>query len=143
MRYSFSGSTLPVNIKSVSIPLFDNLTPRTGLEDKLHESVYSAFQANNALELKRTGGDAELAVRINSYSNGPDAYDAQGNVKTYRATIAISVLFRDRKENKALYEGDLVAFGIYDHTRETEDIGIDIALKKLGEMIINSTISGW
>ena len=143
LRYSFTGSTLPSHIRSVSIPLFDNRTPKAGLEDRLRESVYSAFTSMNAAEIKKSNGDAELSVTLTGYANDPDEYDAAGAVKTYRTRLDAEVRFQDRRENKTLYEGRLSAAGVYSHASESEEAGTAKALRSLSEMIVNNTLSGW
>jgi len=143
MHYSFSGSTLPAHIKTVTIPLPDNSTSKVGLEQKVYESVYAAYAAMNKPAVVRSGGDAELVIKIKGYQNNPDEFDAQGNVKTYKVIISADVRFTDKKENAALYEGTVSGMGVYNHTSETENTGIENALKKLNESIINNTISGW
>jgi hypothetical protein len=82
-------------------------------------------------------------LRITNYQNNPDEYDAQGNVKTYKVVISANVRFLDKKENSPLYEGAVSGIGVYNHASETENTGIEAALKKLNESIINNTISGW
>lgn len=143
IRYSFSGSTLPGHIRSVSIPIFDNRTPRAGLEDRLRETVYSAFSSMNVAEIRKSAGDAELSVVLTAYRNDPYEFDAAGAVKTYRTVIQADVRFQDRRENKTLYEGSLSAAGDYSHASETEEAGTAKALRSLSEMIVNNTLSGW
>ena len=143
IRYSFTGSTLPAHIKTVVIPLPDNNTSKVGLEQRLYDGVNAAFVAMNNPTVVRENGDAELTIKITSYQNNPDEYDAQGNVKTYKVIITASVRFLDKKENTALYENSLSGIGIYNHQSENENTGIDNAIRKLNEAIVNNTIAGW
>lgn len=143
IKYSFTGSTLPAHIKSVSIPLIENGTAEIGLEERLRESVYQSFAAANLFSITETGGDAELKVRIVSFQNVPDEYDAAGNVKTYRVIIEADVDFFDTAENESLFKGRVRGVGLYSHTGETREIGMESALKKLNEVIVNNTLAGW
>ena len=143
IRYSFSGSTLPAHLKSVEIPLVENLSPRVGLEEKLRESVYGAFTALNVLRVTESGGDAALNMKILSYDNVPDEYDAAGNVKTYKAVVTVDVSFRDQKENEILFEDKVVGTAVYDHRVEREEAGMERAVKRVSEIILNNTVSGW
>jgi hypothetical protein len=143
IRYSFTGSTLPAHIKSISIPLVENASAEIGLEETLRESIYNSFSAINILQVTENNPDAELKMRILAYRNIPDEYDASGNVKTYKVIIDVSVLFLDLKENEPLFEGDVRGVGIYDHVNENEKIGLESALKRINEIIINNTVSGW
>jgi hypothetical protein len=143
IHYSFTGSGLPARIKTVEIPLPDNQTPKIGLDQKMYDGVYNTYISLNILRVVRSGGDMELGIRIVGYQNNPDEFDAQGNVKTYRVIITADVSFLDRKENRPLYAGTLVGTGIYNHTTEDENAGINEAIRKLNETIVNNTITGW
>ncbi len=143
IRYSFTGSTLPSHIKTVSIPLVENTTAEIGIEEKLRDQVYNAYTGLNVLSVVQDNGDADLRIRVIVYANVPDEYDASGNVKTYKVTITAQVAFVDTKENKAIFEDTITGSGIYDHRTENVDTGIGIALGMLKESIINNTVSGW
>jgi hypothetical protein len=143
VRYSFTGSTLPAHIKSASIPLVENVSAQIGLEERLREAVYSSFSSINILRLTDNAPDAELRLKILSYANLPDEYDVAGNVKTYKVVIDVGVVFMDLRENEALYEGTARGVGVYDHTSENEETGLQNALKMINDFIINNTISGW
>ncbi|OGS35931.1 MAG: hypothetical protein A2293_12915 [Elusimicrobia bacterium RIFOXYB2_FULL_49_7] len=142
-KYSFSGSTLPGHIKTVSMPLIENQSSEIGLEERLREKVYTAFSGINLFRLTDAGGDAELRLNIVSFQNIPDEYDASGNVKTYRVIIETDCQFRDNIENDDLFKGRLRGIGIYSHTNDTRESGVESALTKLNEIIVNNTISGW
>jgi hypothetical protein len=143
IHYSFSGSTLPSHIHTVSIPIPDNASSQTGLEETLRDMMDRAFTNNNQLRVMPSGGDAELYMNILSYQNNPDEYDVSGNVKTYKVSITVRVRFTDTKENKALFENILVGSGVYNHDNDNESTGRNSALLKISEMIINNTIAGW
>lgn len=143
IRYSFTGSTLPSYIKSVNIPLVENRSTEIGLEEKLRESVYSSFSSINLLQITEGTADSELRLAINSYRNVPDEYDASGNVKSYKVVLDVSVNFLDLKENDPLFEGIIQGLGVYNHLSESEETGVQTALKMINEIIINNTISGW
>ncbi|MFH0919694.1 MAG: LptE family protein [Fibrobacterota bacterium] len=143
VRYSFSGSTLPSHIRTVSIPIPENASSQTGLEESLRDIIDRAFASNNQLRVMPSGGDAELQMNILSYGNNPGEYDKSGVVSTYKVSITVAVRFYDTRENKTLYENRLTGTGEYNHDTETETTGRDNALRKIGEMIINNTIAGW
>jgi|SRR3989339_57835 len=143
IRYSFSGSTLPSHIRTVSIPIPDNASSQIGLEETLRDILDRAFASNNQLRIMPSGGDAELRMNILSYRNDPGDYDRSGNVSTYKVTIAVAVNFYDIKENKTLFENTLVGTGVYNRDSESETLGRENALRKISEMILNNTIAGW
>jgi hypothetical protein len=64
-------------------------------------------------------------------------------VLTYEVSIGVHVVFRNLKEDEVIYEGNLTGVGKYDHQIETEETGKQVAMKKLNEMILSNTLSGW
>ncbi|MBL8028084.1 MAG: LptE family protein [Fibrobacteres bacterium] len=143
MRYSFSGTSLPAHIKSVSIPLFDNLTAKAGLEERIREQIWQAFQSVNVAEIRRADGDASLKLTIVDYTTTPDDYDVSGNVRSYKVTLTVEVDFFDTKENASLYKQKLSASGSYPFTGGTEEAGLKIAIGSLTEIILNNTLRGF
>jgi len=143
MRYSFSGTSLPAHIKSVSIPLFDNLTPKAGLEENIRDKIWQSFQAANIADIKRTDGDALLRLTLTDYINAPDGYDVSGNVRSYKVTLVADVDFFDNKENVSLYKEKITVSGVYNLSGETEETGLNIAIGSLTEIVLNNTLRGF
>jgi hypothetical protein len=143
IRYSFSGSSLPAHIKSVSIPLFDNLTPKAGLEETIRERIWQSFQAANIADIKRENGDALLRLTLSEYINAPDAYDVSGNVRSYKVTLIANVDFFDNNENVSLYKDKITVSGTYNLSGETEEKGLNIAIGSLTEIVLNNTLRGF
>jgi hypothetical protein len=49
--YSFSGSTLPPDIKTVYIPLFENKTPEFGVDQRITDLLVAAVTKDNTLKI--------------------------------------------------------------------------------------------
>jgi hypothetical protein len=144
--YSFSGSSIPSHIKTVSIPLFANKTTEPGIAEGLTNTIRQAYISNNALQVTEKNANSTLLVTITAYRNEPFNYDASGNVRTYRVVISASGLFRDEVKNKDIWsENNITCEGTYsaDSPRESEDDGQQRAMKELANILIESTISGW
>ncbi len=143
IKYSFSGSSLPSHIRSVSIPLFDNSTPKAGLEERIREKVWNTFQSSNLVSVQRAGGDAELSFSLDSYEIVANDYDETGNVKTNRIRIGATVKFTDKLDNSVLYTEKISATAVYSLSEESEENGISRIIITLSDMVLNNTLRGF
>jgi outer membrane lipopolysaccharide assembly protein LptE/RlpB len=145
--YTFSGSTLPSHIKTVSIPLFTNKSMEPGVAEELTRMVTQAYITNNTLRVTEKKAHSALRVTLLEYKNEPFTYDAQGLVREYRVVIRASAEFRDEKKNKDIWKNDnIVMYGVYSSEApniEKESDGKARAMKQMGDFLIENTISGW
>ncbi len=144
--YSFSGSGL-VGIETVYVPLFGNSTSEFGLEEQLTDALIMAVNAESNLNIAdRDQADSILEGRIVGISDVPMTYSAGEVVSEFKVQIRVRVKFEDLKNRQVIVEEDLSAFGIYPYPVQPGDDrqkGIDEAVKKLAEDIINKAVSGW
>ena len=145
--YTFSGSTLPLYIKTVSIPLFTNKTMEPGIAEEMTRKIRQAFILNNSIKVTEHKAHSVLLVTLTGYRNEPYTYDQSGNIREYRVTISASAVFKDkRKDNDIWKENNIVCYGVYStlpQNRETEVQGKRRAMDDLSNILIENTISGW
>ena len=144
--YSFSGSSIPSHIKTVSIPLFEDRTTQPGLAEELTRSVRQAYIENNSLKVTEQAANSLLRVALTGYRHEPSSYDEQGTVREYRVVITATAVFRDEQKGLALWkDNNIPARGLYtaESPAETETDGRRRALKDLSDYLIENTISGW
>ncbi|MCD6116014.1 LptE family protein [bacterium] len=139
--YSFSGSTIPSNIKTVGIPLFENNTPEFGIDQQITDALIEAISADNTLKIADTrNADSILKGTILQITDRAGQYDANENASSYRITINIKVSFEDVKKRKVFWEETWSQWGQYESDRNQ---GIKDAVSKLTTDILNKTVSGW
>ncbi|MFH1761328.1 MAG: LPS assembly lipoprotein LptE [bacterium] len=141
--YSFSGSSLPAHIKSVCIPLCQNETLKPGIAEAIHESVSNEFIRTNLLRVVDKNGDSELNITVSEYKNEPYTFDINANVQQYKVDIVIETSFINVKNYKPIYQGKLHGIGIYDLASESEETGLQKAIKDITDAVVNNTVSGW
>ncbi|NQS97308.1 MAG: LptE family protein [candidate division Zixibacteria bacterium] len=144
--YSFSGSSL-VGIETVYVPIFGNATTEFGLEEQLTDAMVAAINAERNLNIgERGNSDAVLEGRITRVQDTPLVYTEGEQVTEYKVEIFVHVKFEDVNNNKIIMEDGFSAWGEYPFP-ETADgnrqNGIQKALGKIAEDIINKAISGW
>ncbi|KMQ51764.1 hypothetical protein CHISP_1260 [Chitinispirillum alkaliphilum] len=145
--YSFSGSTLPGHLKSVNIPLFANSTLEPGIAEILTQELDRDILRSNLLRIVNDNGDATITGTITSYSNRPYTYtspeERQVDVEQYRVVISADVKFYDNIRQQALFEGVVNGEGVYDFSKETEELGKQRAIEEMVEKIMQNSVQSW
>lgn len=145
--YSFSQTTLPSHLKTITIYPAKNLTYQAAMGDKLTTGIQELFR-KEAPSLRQINAQAqsEFEMTLRSYSNAPHKFDAGGMVSEYVVTLVVDVEFRDRIKNEIIYSGtNLRGTGIYSLERnESEELhGQARALESIQQLIINNALSSW
>ena len=98
--YSFSGTTLSPDIKSVSITNFTMGAAGgpANLPLKFNESLKEYYQRNTSLKLLPSNGDMQLEGSISGYEVTPVAPTSQDQAAFNRLTITIQVRFTNNKD---------------------------------------------
>lgn len=93
--YRIIGSTsLPFN--SITIKQVQNKTYEPGLEEKLHNALSREF-INQGLEVKRTGGDAELEATVINFSLGAiGAVNENIKEQSLLMTVDIKLVYHEK-----------------------------------------------
>ena len=145
--YTFSGSTLPAHLKTIDIPLFANRTVQPGIAESITAELAKNVVSNNLLRVVPSGGDATIAGTVASYSNQPYTYGSTEirvvEVQSYAVRVSAEVTFTDNKDGKALYTGTLQGEGIYDFVKETEADGMNRAVQKIVDQVMQNSVQGW
>jgi hypothetical protein len=73
-------------------------------------------------------------------------YTAGEQVSEYKVEITVHIKFTDMKNRKTLLESDFTAFGEYPYPEtatQNRQGGMQTAIQKLAQDIINKAVSGW
>jgi hypothetical protein len=146
--YSFKGGSAPTNLKSIVIPVVDDQSGfgDPTLRDSFWQSVVKAFTNDNSLRVTdRNSADSMLEIVITDVKDVPQALQGGENVSTRRITVSVRATFQDLKLRKKLWEKSFSQYGDYPSggglTQRTE--GVNNAVSKLTEDILNETVAGW
>jgi outer membrane lipopolysaccharide assembly protein LptE/RlpB len=104
-RLRGTGSFLPPHIKTMSIPVFRNLSPRYELDVKLTRAVIDEMVARSKVKIAGDGqnADAVLEGEIASYSATPIAFTGEVRPDRYNIRVTAKIVLRDRVKQKILF----------------------------------------
>lgn len=106
------GSFLPEYIRTIGIPLFENLSSLPDVDRILTERVRNEFINRGRYQVvtDRTGVDAVLAGAVTSVSFAPAAFTAQQQASRYALVLTARIEFTDLRENRVLWQNPSLQF---------------------------------
>jgi hypothetical protein len=106
------GSTLPVNIKTIGIPLFTNRTTVFNLETKLTDKVRSEFigRAKYSILPEANNVDALLTGEVTAVSIQPSSVNANQLASRYAITMVAHVELKDTATNMVIWDNPSLVF---------------------------------
>ena len=146
-----TGSSLPVHIKKISVPMFKNRTTRFELDVKLTQKVIDELVSRGKVEI--TGdvqsADAILIGEILSFAASPIAFTREGTADRYKITIAAKINLRDLVNRKTIFSNPYFVYqeeyevpeGADFETVETE--AIDKVAEKFARSLVITVLEGF
>ena len=146
--YSFRGTSVPSNIKTVAIPPFTDVSGfgEPGLRERFTNELIDRFIRDNTLEVSdRDNADSMLEGTITAVRDEPLVVEEGEQVTKRRITITAGVVFHDLKLQKKVWQRNFSNWGDYESEAGVpeRDEGIDQSIDKLTEDILIQTVSGW
>jgi len=144
--YSFTGASVPAHLKTVAIPLFEDVSGfgEQGMRERLTQKVIELFRSDNSLEIgERLTSDSIIEGSIVQVTNAPLIVSGNSIVTTRRVTVTVHATFTDMKLRKKVWEKDFSQWGEYIQGQETVNVALAIAINKVAQEIIIETVSGW
>ncbi len=144
--YTFSGN-IPGHLKTIAIPTVSNQTAEFGVAEDLTDALIERFTVDNSLKIRSLqNADCVLHCTLLRLDDKPFSYRADESVDEYKVSLTVKVRFEDLVKTKVIWEESLTQFGVYPFSGGSTAYrgeGIEEAIKKLAEDILNKTVSGW
>ncbi|MCX6573086.1 MAG: LptE family protein [Candidatus Aminicenantes bacterium] len=104
-RLRGTGSSLPPGIRTVSVPVFKNLTTRYELDVKLTRAVIDELVARGQVSVAAdpAAADAVLEGEITGFTANPIGFTGAGQADRYTLTVTAKVTLKERATAKALF----------------------------------------
>ncbi len=143
--YSFSGSSVPSHLKTIAVPLVADQTSEFGVRESLTDAIISEITEDNSMKItNESEANAILSGRIIALDDRADTFTADENVESYRVYITVEFEVQDRVKNTSLWKEKWSQWGLYKlNESPTREEGIQEAIEKIAEDILNKTVSGW
>ncbi len=148
VKYSFSGASIPLDAKTVSVPYFPNNAPMVApsLSATLTEQLQDKFARQTKLQLVDVGGDLAFEGEITNYTSTPSSVTAAETAAMNRLTITVKVKFTNIYEPHNNYNKSFSAFAEYDATSLLQDVQdglITEICEQLVQDIFNAAVANW
>ncbi|MFN8345162.1 MAG: LptE family protein [Spirosomataceae bacterium] len=146
--YSFSGTSLSPDIKSVTVVNFTMSTAGgpANLALQFNEKMKEYYQRNTNLSLLPSGGDLQLEGSITGYEVTPVAPNANDQAALNRLTITIQVKFTNNKDEEKNFDQSFSFFKDFPQNQtlsQVESRLIPQILDQLVQDIFNKTAGDW
>ena len=104
-HFTGSGTNLPPEIRSITIPLFANKTFEPRIENYFTNALILEFLERGIIKVeKQEDSDATLTGIIKSFKTAPISFDKNDRVLEYRATVILDTSLKRNDNNMIIWE---------------------------------------
>ncbi len=147
--YSFSGTSIQSDVKSITINYFDYkaLKVNPTLSNDLTEQLRNQFRKMTNLEQLDMDGDLEITGEITGYDVKATAITAGDVASQNRLTVTIKVSFTNKKHPEDDFTSkSFSAYSDYDSTNSLDAVESTLVteiIEKLVDDVFNATVAQW
>lgn len=146
--YSFSGTSIQPDVRSVTIDLFEYKALRVNpsLATEMTEGLKDKFRRMTRLEQVDMDGDLEISGTITGYDLKATAVTAGEVAAMNRLTVTIQVNYTNRKYPEEDFERSFSAYSDYDSNQTFDAVEGSLCediVEQLSELVLNATVANW
>lgn len=148
VNYSFTGASIPEDVKTVSVKTFQNFAPLTNpnYPQLFTEELRDIFLSQTSLSLVGTNGDLQFEGGVTNYKITSVAIQGNETAALNRLTITINVKFTNTKDNIQSYESKFTRFADFSSSSSLSAVE-DELMKEINTQItqdvFNQAVSNW
>jgi hypothetical protein len=137
VSYSLTGASIPVDLKTVEIPYFQNhaLNVQAMLSRNLTEKLKDKIQSQTSLKLVNDGGDAIFEAEITGYAVSSAAITGENVAAKNRLTITVHVKYSYKKDSKLDYDTSFSRYEDFNSTLSLQSVENDL-IEKIGDQLV-------
>ncbi|MCQ2142690.1 MAG: LPS assembly lipoprotein LptE [Bacteroidales bacterium] len=148
VKYSFSGTSIQADVKTVTINYFEYKALRVNpsLSNDMTEALKDKFKKLTRLEEVDMDGDIEIIGEITGYDVKATAVTANEVAAQNRLTVTVKLFYTNRKYPEDDFEKNFSAYADYDSTQSLDAVEGSICeeiIDKIIEDIFNATVANW
>lgn len=147
--YSFTGTNLHPDVKTVQIDYFPNnaILVEPSLSQEFTIKLQDLFTTQTNLTLVKSGGDLQFEGEITGYKINPMTATAQQTAAQNRLTITVNVRFFNNKLEEDNFEKTFSHYYDYDANAQLTGGILDDAfyeiLERITQDIFNASVAKW
>lgn len=148
VNYSFTGASIPPEVKSINIKFFPNnatLVEPT-LSQKVTDALRDKFVNETSLTLVNEGGDLVLEGSITQYRTTPVAIQGDDQAALNRLTITLDVVYTNSFDEKMSFDTQFSRFADYSSELNLADVQ-EALIEEINTMLVqdvfNKAVINW
>ena len=146
--YSFSGTSIQPDVKTITIPYveYKALRVNPSLSSDMTEALQEKFRKLTRLEQVDVDGDLELICEITGYDVKATAITADEQAAQNRLTVTAKVTFTNNTYPEDNVNKSFSAYEDFDATQSLDAVEgtlCETIVEKLVEDIFNATVAQW
>jgi hypothetical protein len=148
IRTTLRGSSVPENVRTASVQLFNNRAPLINplLSQNFTDGLKRRITSESRLVIRDGMGDVDFAGEITGYDLRPMAIQANAVSAEERLTITVRVRYRNFKNPRTNWEASFSAYEDFasgQNFRAVEEQLVSSIIDQLTENIFNRAFSDW
>ena len=147
--YGFRGNNPPQGIKTLAIPLFEDVSgfSEAGLKENFTETLKNKIIGDNTFFIAdKNVADGILRCTITNIKDEALVISGNENVTKRKITITVKIIFENLKKQKKIWEKQFENWGEYNSSASTfsgRTSGISSAEEKICDDILIDITSNW
>lgn len=146
--YSFSGTSIQPDVKTVTIDYFGYKALRVNpsLSNDLTEAMRTQFRRMTRLEQVEMDGDLEIYGEVTGYEVTTSSVTADEVAAKNRLTVTIKIQFTNRKYPEDDFEKSFSHYSDFDGTQTLDAVESSLCaeiVEKLVDDVFNATVANW
>lgn len=147
--YSFTGTSIQFDVKTVTINYFDYMAMKVNpsLSNQITEALQEKFLKLTKLEQVDMDGDLEISGAVTGYDVKATAVTASEQAATNRLTVTVKISFTNRKyPEDDLPDKSFSAYADFDAMQPLDAVEASLCeeiVEQLCEDIFNATVARW
>ncbi len=147
--YSFAGTSIQPDVKTVTINYFEYLAPKVNpsLSNQITEALQEKFIKLTKLELVDIDGDLEIVGAVTGYDVKATAITANESAAKNRLTVNVKISFVNRKyPEEDFNDKSFSAYADFDATQSLDAVESSLCeeiVEQLCEDMFNATVANW
>ncbi|MFN2314480.1 MAG: LPS assembly lipoprotein LptE [Bacteroidales bacterium] len=148
MKYSFTGASIPIEAKTISVATFQNRASlvQPGLTQSVTDALIDMCRAQTNLDIASSGGDLSFEGDITDYKTQPLTVGGDEQAAMNRFSITVRVKYVNIFNEENSYDQSFTRYQDYSSAFDLSDVEASLSeeiVKMLVEDIFNRAFVNW